>query len=128
MRQVVILGVGKIGSLIATLLVECGVFLGDMDPEVVARLQKDIGHEQFQVSSVDVQDSKALGRFIESVRPEGIISSLPYSCNPLVSELPLEIGAYYFDLTGDDAEVTGKIRAVSQGSILTFEPQCAMRD
>ena len=39
MRQVVILGGGKIGSLIATLLVKSGdytVSLGDMDPDVVA--------------------------------------------------------------------------------------------
>ncbi|MDH4362093.1 MAG: saccharopine dehydrogenase NADP-binding domain-containing protein, partial [Nitrospirota bacterium] len=71
MPNICMLGGGKIGSLIATLLVESGdfdVFLGDVDPEVVARLKQDIGHERFQVSSVDVQDSRALGRFIEAVR------------------------------------------------------------
>jgi saccharopine dehydrogenase-like NADP-dependent oxidoreductase len=104
MRQIVILGGGKIGSLIATLLVESGgfeVFLGDMDPEVVAQLKKEIAHEQFQVSSIDVQDSKALGKFIESVRPEGIISSLPYYCNQAVGERARACGAHYFDLTED---------------------------
>ena len=128
MRQVLILGGGKIGSLIATLLVECGdfeVFLGDMDPEVVARLKMDIGHEQFQVSSVDVQDSTALGRFIDSVGPEGIISSLPYYCNQAVGEGARACGAHYFDLT-EDVEVTRGIKALSEKASSAFVPQCGL--
>ena len=128
MRQVVILGGGKIGSLIATLLVESGdfnVFLGDVDPEVVDGLKKDIGHEQFQVSSVDVQDPKVLGHFIESVGPEGIISSLPYFCNQAVGKQARSCGAHYFDLT-EDVEVTRKIREVSEGASSAFVPQCGL--
>jgi len=99
MPKICILGGGKIGSLIATLLVECGDFevvLGDVDPEVVARLKEDI-HDHFQVSSVDVQDAKALGRFIDSVGPEGIISCLPYFCNQAVGEQARACGAQYLD-------------------------------
>jgi saccharopine dehydrogenase-like NADP-dependent oxidoreductase len=128
MNKICILGGGKIGSLIATLLVEGGdfeVFLGDMDPEVVAQLKKEIDHEQFQVSSIDVQDSKALGRFIESVRPEGIISSLPYYCNQAVGERARACGAHYFDLT-EDVEVTRSIKALSEGASSAFVPQCGL--
>jgi saccharopine dehydrogenase-like NADP-dependent oxidoreductase len=128
MRQIVILGGGKIGSLIATLLVESGgfeVFLGDMDPEVVAQLKKEIAHEQFQVSSIDVQDSKALGKFIESVRPEGIISSLPYYCNQAVGERARACGAHYFDLT-EDVEVTRGIKVLSEKASSAFVPQCGL--
>ena len=128
MHKVCILGGGKIGSLIATLLVECGdfaVFLGDVDPEVVARLKQNIRHKQFQVSSVDVQDSKTLSRFIESVGPEGIISSLPYYCNPAVGERARSCGAHYFDLT-EDVEVTRKIREISQRASSAFVPQCGL--
>ena len=128
MPKICILGGGKIGSLIATFLVECGDFevvLGDVDPEVVAGLKQDIGHEHFQVSSVDVQDGKALGRFIDSVGPEGIISCLPYFCNQAVGGQARACGAHYFDLT-EDVEVTRKIREVSEGASSAFVPQCGL--
>ncbi|HQU29767.1 MAG TPA: saccharopine dehydrogenase NADP-binding domain-containing protein, partial [Nitrospirales bacterium] len=128
MPKICILGGGKIGSLIATLLVECGDFdvvLGDVDPEVVARLKQDIGHDHFHVSCVDVQDAKALGRFIDSVGPEGIISCLPYFCNQAVGEQARACGAHYFDLT-EDVEVTRKIREVSEGASSAFVPQCGL--
>ena len=103
MRQVVILGGGKIGSLIATLLVESSdyaVSVGDVDSHVVAQLQKEINNKQFQISAIDVQDKTALRSFLEQTKPEAILSSLPYYCNPLVSELALESGAHYFHLEG----------------------------
>jgi len=128
MRHVVILGGGKIGSLIATLLVESGdyaVSLGDVAPDVVARLKKEIDHDHFQISSVNVQDKTALRLFLEQTKPEGILSSLPYYCNPLVGALAREIGAHYFDLT-EDVEVTRKIQAVSQGVTSAFVPQCGL--
>ncbi len=128
MRQVAILGGGKIGSLIATLLVETGdyaVSLGDMDSDVVVRLKQEINQEHFQASTVDVQDKTALRSFLEQTKPTGIVSSLPYYCNPFVGELAREIGAHYFDLT-EDVEVTRKIRAVSQGATTAFVPQCGL--
>ena len=128
MRQVVILGGGKIGSLIATLLVESSgyaVSVGDVDSLVVSRLQQEIDNKHFRIFSVDVQDKTVLRSFLEQTKPEAILSSLPYYCNPLVSELALEIGAHYFDLT-EDIEVTKKVRAMSRGATSAFVPQCGL--
>ena len=128
MRHVVILGGGKIGSLIATDLVyseDYAVFLGDVDSQVLAGLEKDIAHKHFRISSVDVQDQTALRSFLAQTKPEAILSCLPYFCNPLVSELALKCGAHYFDLT-EDIEVTKKVRAISQGATSAFVPQCGL--
>jgi saccharopine dehydrogenase-like NADP-dependent oxidoreductase len=128
MRHVAILGGGKIGSLIATLLVESHdytVFLGDVNPEVVAQLQKEIHHTHLQISTLDVQDKSALRTFLTTHIPEAIVSSLPYYCNPAVCELARETGAHYFDLT-EDIEVTKKVRVVSQGATKAFVPQCGL--
>lgn len=128
MRQVVIFGGGKIGSLIATLFAESGdyaVSLGDVDSDVVARLKQEIDQDHCQISSVDVRNKTTLHSFLEQTKPEAILSSLPYYCNPLVGELALDFGAHYFDLT-EDVEVTKKIRAVSQGSASAFVPQCGL--
>jgi saccharopine dehydrogenase-like NADP-dependent oxidoreductase len=128
MRKICLLGGGKIGSLIAALLVECGdyeIFLGDVDPEVVARLKKDLGHTRLQVSAVDVQDTKVLRNFMEKIGPEGVVSSLPYYCNRGVGEQARACGAHYFDLT-EDVEVTRNIREISQGASAAFVPQCGL--
>ena len=128
MPKICLLGGGKIGSLIATLLVESGdyaVFLGDVDSEVLARLQKEIHHKHFHISPIDVQDKTALRKFLKQGHPEAILSSLPYFCNPLVCELALECGAHYFDLT-EDIEVTKNVRALSQGATSAFVPQCGL--
>ncbi len=128
MRQVVILGGGKIGSLIATLLVESGdyrVSLGDVDSDVVAQLKCEINNEGFQSSCVNVQDKSTLRTFLEQSQPEAILSSLPYYCNPLVGEFARELGAHYFDLT-EDVEVTKKIRTLSRDSSSAFVPQCGL--
>ena len=128
MHRVVILGSGKIGSLVATLLVESGdyaVFVGDMDSRVVDRLQKEIHHKRFHISVVDVQNKQALRAFLAQTKPEAVLSSLPYFCNPLVSELTLERGSHYFDLT-EDIEVTKQVRKISQGVTPAFVPQCGL--
>ena len=128
MRRVVILGGGKIGSLIATVLVKSGdyaVFLGDVDSHVVAGLKKEISHKHFQTSHINVQDKTALRSFLAQTKPEAILSGLPYFCNPLVCELALECRAHYFDLT-EDIEVTKNVRAISQGATSAFVPQCGL--
>ncbi|MEC4673654.1 MAG: saccharopine dehydrogenase C-terminal domain-containing protein [Nitrospirota bacterium] len=128
MRKICILGGGKIGSLIATMLVECGeyqVSLADMDYDVADRLKKEIDHDQLHVSVVDVSDATALKNFLESAKPQGIISSLPFYCNPLVGEVARSYKAHYFDLT-EDVEVTRKIKKVSQGAESAFVPQCGL--
>ncbi len=128
MRNVTILGGGKIGSLIATLLQECGdyrVHLGDVDKEVVVDLSQGLTSDRFQATQLDVQDRKELSRFLEQERPDAIISSLPFYCNPLVGEVARSLGAHYFDLT-EDVEVTKHIRQVSEGAPCAFVPQCGL--
>ncbi len=128
MRSVVILGGGKIGSLIATFLRECGdydVMLGDLDKDIVVRLTEEIPPTRFKAIQVDVQDKVALTRFLETAHPDAIISSLPFYCNPLVGELARSLDAHYFDLT-EDVEVTKQIWKVSQGAEHAFVPQCGL--
>ena len=46
MHKILVMGAGKIGSLIATLLHDCGeylVFLADIDAEAVKRVGGDLG-------------------------------------------------------------------------------------
>ncbi|GJL67294.1 MAG: L-lysine dehydrogenase [Nitrospirales bacterium] len=128
MRKILVLGGGKIGSLISVLFTETGdyeVHLGDVDTEATQRLAKDITHPNFHVHTVDVMADHALSQFLAETQVEGIISSLPYFCNPNVGEAARTHRLHYFDLT-EDVQVTERIKSLSQGAAQAFVPQCGL--
>jgi saccharopine dehydrogenase-like NADP-dependent oxidoreductase len=128
MRSVLILGGGKIGSLIATLLAECGdyhVHLGDVDKELSQRLAVGLAKPEFQAHVMDGTDKAGMARFFSSHEVKAVISSLPFYCNPSVGELARDNGLHYFDLT-EDVEVTNHIQEVSKGAERAFIPQCGL--
>ena len=128
MRRLLILGGGKIGSLIATLLVESGeydVHLGDVDKEALKQLQSELGKPQFHVHPLDVMDKNGMKSFLSKYPVDGIISSLPYYCNLAVGELARAHSLHYFDLT-EDVEVTKHIKEMSLGVSQAFVPQCGL--
>ena len=128
MRKILVLGGGKIGSLIATLFVETGeyeVHLGDVDKETIQDLSSEIASPHFHAHVIDVMADNVLNRFLAEVNVDGIISSLPYFCNPMVGEMARVHGVHYFDLT-EDVEVTEQIKVVSHGAKNAFVPQCGL--
>lgn len=128
MRKVLVLGAGKIGSLIATMLAGCGdylIHLGDIDPEPLKRLASALGLPSLQVCAMDVLDKAAVERYLSAHDLDAVISSLPYYCNPTVAELSRAHTLHYFDLT-EDIEVTKRIKTISSGADRVFIPQCGL--
>jgi saccharopine dehydrogenase-like NADP-dependent oxidoreductase len=128
MHRVLVLGAGKIGSLVACLLAQHGqyeVHLGDVNLDASKRLVDELGLERVTPSLLDVRHPDAVSTYL-SVHPvDAVISSLPYFCNPTVAGLALTHGVHYFDLT-EDIEVTNQIRILSAGASHTFMPQCGL--
>lgn len=128
MPTILILGAGKIGSLIGTFLAETKeyvVHLADIDTQ---------GHPQNSYPGqtptithtiLDASNAEALELYVNQHQPEAIISSLPYYCNPTVAEVARKSGLHYFDLT-EDVEVTERIEEISRGSEKAFVPQCGL--
>ncbi len=128
MRKILVLGGGKIGSLIAVLLSETGeyeVHLGDVDKNVTQSIEKEVSKPHFHTYEIDVMSEKVLGTFLSKIPVDAIVSSLPYYCNPTVGQIARDYGVHYFDLT-EDVAVTEQIKAVSQGAKQAFVPQCGL--
>lgn len=126
MAGIVILGGGKIGRMIANLLLDCGdyqVTIGDSDPQALQRLQEK--HARLQTVPVDATDAKQLAAVLKG--NDAVISALSFHFNPLVAQVSLEQGVSYFDLT-EDVETTRAVRQVASqaadGQI--FMPQCGL--
>lgn len=128
MHRVLVLGAGKIGSLVACLLSQHGgyeVHLGDVNLDGPTHLVKDLGLSRVTPSLLDVRHPDAVGTYLTTHPVDAIVSSLPYFCNPTVAGLALTHGLHYFDLT-EDVEVTNQVRVLSAGAAQAFMPQCGL--
>jgi len=128
MQRVLVLGAGKIGSLVACLLSESGdyeVSLGDISLDASKRLVEDLGLSRVTPLLLDVRHPDAISAYLTAHRCDAVLSSLPYFCNPVVAGLAREHRLHYFDLT-EDVEVTNQVKALSTDSPQAFVPQCGL--
>ena len=127
MKRILMLGAGKVGSLIACLLSETGeyqLYVGDSDVDVLGHIQ-ELSCANLTVHTIDAMNRAALERFLESHSVDAVISCLPYYCNFTVAEMALKFGLHYFDLT-EDVEVARHIAKTSYGAATAFVPQCGL--
>jgi saccharopine dehydrogenase-like NADP-dependent oxidoreductase len=127
MKRILMLGAGKVGSLIACLLSETGdyaLYVGDSDEEVIRRTE-EMSCANLSVHAIDAMNRLALERFLESHSVDAVVSSLPYYCNFAVAEMALKFRLHYFDLT-EDVEVSRFIAKSSREADTAFVPQCGL--
>ncbi len=120
MKAILVLGAGKIGSVIAAMLAHCGdyrVRLADRDAAAVAGAAK--GLERIQL---DVADAAALARALAGCF--AVVNALPYSAGAAVATAARDARCHYFDLTEDRAS-TQAIRELAVGDTI-FAPQCGL--
>jgi saccharopine dehydrogenase-like NADP-dependent oxidoreductase len=125
MSRILLLGAGKIGRMIARLLVDSGdydVLVGDHNPALLERIVQLTGTE---VACIDASDPHQLADTMQDI--DAVISALSFQHNPLVAQTALDAGASYFDLTEDVAtsrHVATIAQRAAEGQI--FMPQCGL--
>jgi len=117
-----IVGAGKVGATIATLLESCEfcerVALAD------ARAGIDLaGLKKARAQVVDVTRSEALAGFVRTV--DAVVSAAPYYLNKSIAGACAAAGVSYFDLT-EDVATTNHIRRLAAGARGVFMPQCGL--
>jgi saccharopine dehydrogenase-like NADP-dependent oxidoreductase len=123
MKDVVVIGAGKIGSTVAGLLAATGdyqVTLADRSPEVLGRLD---GDERIRIAAADVQDSAKLvdllnGKF-------AVLNAAPFHLTTVVAEAARAARTHYLDLTEDVASMR-RVRELAAEAGATFVPQCGL--
>jgi saccharopine dehydrogenase-like NADP-dependent oxidoreductase len=120
--QIGILGAGKIGISIATLL-EIAEFVDAVllgDAQIVDHLD---GLQKIRFQQIDIRSVDALRHFIQGCG--AIVSAAPYYLNRLIANVCADAGRSYFDLT-EDIETTSFVRGLAKGKNATFMPQCGL--
>lgn len=115
--KVLVIGLGKVGELVARLLDESmfevtGADLAIRDTTL-----------PFPVVALDVTDVDAIGRALRET--EAVVSCLPFRFNALVAEAAAVAGVHYFDLS--EAVVnTERLMELAQDADIAFVPHCGL--
>jgi len=128
MRDILVLGAGKIGVLISGLLGDSGdyrVQLADARKGAAAEVAAGHGLDTIVPFDLDASDKAALKTHVEKHKPTAVVSGLPYFCNVTVAEVARECDLHYFDLT-EDVSVTESVRKIADGTDKVFAPQCGL--
>ena len=123
MKDVLVLGAGKIGAMIADLLVETGdykVTVGDSDTAQLDRLHTRLPIDK---AEIDVADRGALDRALAG--SYAVLSAVPYYLTVGIAEAARDAGVHYLDLTEDVAS-TRRIRELAEGAGTALIPQCGL--
>lgn len=116
-RKIAVLGLGKVGTLAATLLDES-------DFDVVGFDTRTLRNERpFSTELLDVESEHDLSKVLSGF--DAVLSCLPYHLNLGVATVAHRLGIHYFDLT-EDVPTTQAIREMSKTAKGLMAPQCGL--
>lgn len=127
MHHVMVIGAGKIGSLIGYLLAQSNDFfvhLADIQPQN-PNLNGFGKLNNLSCVQLDASDTKEIASYIKKNELKAIISSLPYYCNIPIAKIAAELDIHYFDLT-EDVETTAAVQDIAKKAKSAFVPQCGL--
>jgi saccharopine dehydrogenase-like NADP-dependent oxidoreductase len=123
MKQVVVIGAGKIGGAIASMLAQSGDYAVLVTDRSAEQLEKIERHPAVSTAVVDIADREGLlaclgGKF-------AVLSAAPFSLTGRIAEAANKAGIHYLDLT-EDVATTKKVEELAEGANAAFIPQCGL--
>ena len=115
-KNILVLGLGKVGSLVATLLFETGYDVTGVDTR-----QRD-GFD-FPILKMDLASLDELAEIMPKY--DAVVSCLPFFLNKDIAKLASSSKTHYFDLT-EDVATTKYIRELAETSEVVLAPQCGL--
>ena len=118
MNKILVLGLGKVGSLVGTLLSENFSVTGldQKKPHYNYNLP-------FETIMADVSNSDYMNLIMKDY--DAVVSALPFFMNREIAKIAHDLSIHYFDLT-EDVETTKYIQKLSKTSKKVMAPQCGL--
>ena len=118
MKDIVVLGLGKVGTLVGVLLSKKFNVTGidQKKPHYDFKLP-------FKVLECDVTNEKELEKIFK--KNDTVVSALPFFLNKKIAKMSSILNMNYFDLT-EDIETTNYIKELSKNTTKVMAPQCGL--
>jgi saccharopine dehydrogenase-like NADP-dependent oxidoreductase len=116
MQKILVIGLGKVGSLVATLLSK------RFDVTGLDKAQPAVALS-FPVMTGDISDQNFLDQALTGF--DAVVSCMPYNLNLPIAQKACDAGIHYFDLT-EDVATTSAIREMAKNSRSVLAPQCGL--
>lgn len=123
MKDVVVVGAGKIGSTIAGMLLGSGDYRVTVLDRAQAQLDRMEAPADVKRLALDIEDGAKLARQIAG--RFAVLSAAPYHLTKRVAEAAKAAGANYLDLT-EDVATTRRVKQLADGATTAFIPQCGL--
>jgi saccharopine dehydrogenase-like NADP-dependent oxidoreductase len=123
MKDVVVIGAGKIGATVAQLLASTDdyqVTLADRSPEVLASRDRDA---RIRTVAADVEDSSKLVDLLNG--QFAVLNAAPFHLTTGIAEAARAARTHYLDLTEDVAS-THRVKELAVDAGIAFIPQCGL--
>jgi len=123
MKDVLLVGGGKIGAMITELLANSGdyrVTVADHAADALARVRPS---ERVDTLKLDVTGEAAIGPALAG--KFAVLSAVPYRLTKYVARAAAEAGVHYFDLT-EDVRTTDYVKKLAAGAASVMMPQCGL--
>ncbi|WP_406646417.1 saccharopine dehydrogenase NADP-binding domain-containing protein [Aliisedimentitalea scapharcae] len=120
--NICVVGAGKIGQMIATLLKTSSnysVTVADHDLAALGAINK-LG---IATKQIDAKDEAGLAEGLKGF--DAVVSAAPFFLTPAIAAAAKRAGAHYFDLT-EDVAATNAVRELAADSETAFMPQCGL--
>jgi saccharopine dehydrogenase-like NADP-dependent oxidoreductase len=121
MRKAAVVGAGKIGSTIASLLASSGdyqVLVIDRSADALAHLDPHVA-----TAAMAIDDPAALAEALAGCF--AVVNAAPYHLTTVVAQAAKAAGAHYLDLT-EDVAASRVVRELAKDSATAFIPQCGL--
>lgn len=116
-QNVLVVGLGKVGSLV-------GVLLGrKFSVTGFDKHQPAYENLPFPTLQGDISDTTAFENVLQGF--DAVVSCLPYSLNLPIAQTAHKLGVHYFDLT-EDVPTTNAIRDMAKTGTSVMAPQCGL--
>lgn len=122
--RVAVVGLGKVGELVALLLDEAGFTVTGLDRDVRRLAAGSRPGTDLVTRALDVTDPAALVAALGEV--DAVVACLPVALNAAIAEAAAATGTHYVDLTEDVATTARTRELATLHPDVVFAPQCGL--
>jgi saccharopine dehydrogenase-like NADP-dependent oxidoreductase len=123
MRDIIVIGGGKIGAVIAQMLAESGDYAVKVLDRSAEALAAILPYPHVTTAQVDVTHDAELDAAMTGAF--AVLSAAPFHLTGRVAQSAARVGCHYLDLT-EDVATTRTVKALAQNAKTAFIPQCGL--